>query len=70
MARHQPTSAEYQSLLTENDALRAELAECKDQLTRLQQVRRDEVGYLRDLRNENFRLHSELRFFNRREERK
>jgi len=26
MAKHEPTSAEYQSLLEENDALRAELA--------------------------------------------
>ncbi|MFZ2082236.1 MAG: hypothetical protein WAV38_37410 [Xanthobacteraceae bacterium] len=59
MAKQGAPSAE---LLTE--ALRAELAELK--LAGCEQLRKEDAGYIRELRDANMRLHAELEFFNRR----
>ena len=60
MPKLEPTRAEYQSLLDENDALRAELAELK-------RIRKEDAGYMRALWDDNRKLHAELAYFNRRE---
>jgi cell shape-determining protein MreC len=60
MPKREPTSAEYQFLLNENDALRAELAELK-------RIRKENSAYIQSLWDDNRRLHSELAWFNRRE---
>jgi len=44
MAKHEPTSTEYQSLLDENDALRAELAQLKHKLDCYQQIRKEDAS--------------------------
>ena len=54
------SAAEYQHLLDENDALRTELAE-------LRRRRKEDATYMLELWDDNRRLHSELRYFNRRE---
>ena len=60
MPKREPTSAEYQALLNENDGLRAELAELKRR-------RKENTTYIQELWDDNRRLHSELAWFNRRE---
>ena len=60
-------AAEYQQLLDENDALRAELAELKHKLACYEQIRKENTSYIQELWDDNRRLHSELNYFNRRE---
>jgi cell shape-determining protein MreC len=55
----EPTSAEFQQLLNENEALRAEIAEFRRAL-------QTEIALAEDLSKDNQRLHAELRFFNER----
>jgi len=61
------SAAEYQQLLTENDQIRAELAELRHKLACHEQMRKDNISYMQELWNENRRLHAELKFFNQRE---
>ena len=71
-----PTSAEYQQVLDENDALRAEIvklklkiSELRSQLENCQMIREEQASYIRGLWEDNRRVHAELRYFNRQEER-
>ena len=69
------TSAEYQQVLDENDALRAEIvklklkiSEIRSQLENCQMIREEQAGYIRGLWEDNQRVHAELRFCNRQQE--
>jgi len=61
--------AEYQQLLDENDALRAEIVKLKWKLENCEMIRKDQASYIRGLWEDNQRVHTELRYFNRQEER-
>jgi hypothetical protein len=65
-----PTSAEYQQVLDENDALRAEIVKLKWKLENCEMIRQEQAGYIRGLWEDNRRVHAELRFHNRQEEQK
>ena len=67
--RREPTSAEYQQVLDENDALRAEIVRLKDKLENCEMIRQEQAGYIRGLWEDNQRVHAELRLCNRQEER-
>jgi hypothetical protein len=72
MAPKQPsgsTGAEYQQLLDENDALRAEIVKLRDRLENCEMIRKDQASYIRDLWEDNRRVHTELRWYKRQEER-
>jgi hypothetical protein len=64
--------AEYQHLLAENDELRIEIAQLREakrqlaaRLTALEQRHQEDASYLRELWNDNQRVHAELRYLNR-----
>ena len=59
--------AEYQQLLDENDALRAEIVKLKWKLENCEMIRKDQASYIRGLWEDNQRVHAELRFRNRQE---
>ena len=61
--------AEYQQLLDENDALRAEIVKLKWKLENCEMIRKDQASYILGLWEDNQRVHTELRYFNRQEER-
>jgi hypothetical protein len=65
----QPTSAEYQQMLDENDALRAEIVKLKWKLENCEMIRQEQASYIRGLWEDNQRVHAELRYCNRQEER-
>jgi cell shape-determining protein MreC len=67
MPKLEPSRAEYQFLLEENDALRAELADLKHKLAVHERLRKENTTYIQALWDDNRRLHSELAYFNRRE---
>src|SRR5262249_41934917 len=67
--KREPTSAEYQQLLDENDALRAEIVKLKGKLENCEMIRQEQASYIRGLWEDNRRVHAELRYFNRQEER-
>jgi cell shape-determining protein MreC len=64
MPKREPTSAEYQNLLYENDTLRVELAGLKAELAELKRLRKENMTYTQELWNDNQRVHSQLRYFN------
>ena len=70
MARkREPTSAEYQQVLDENDSLRAEIVKLKWKLENCEMIRQEQAGYIRGLWEDNRRVHAELWYFNQQEER-
>ena len=68
--KREPTSAEYQQVLDENDALRAEIVKLGGRLENCEMIRKDQADYIRELWNDNQRVHEQLRYFNRKEEKK
>ena len=68
--KREPTSAEYQQLLDENDALRAEIVKLKWKLENCKMIRQEQASYIRGLWEDNRRMHEQLWFFERQEERK
>jgi hypothetical protein len=67
MPKHEPTSAEYQQVLNENDALRAAIVKLTDKLENCEMIRQEQDSYIRGLWEDNRRVHAELRFHNRQE---
>ena len=67
--KRDPTSAEYQQVLDENDALRAEIVKLKWKLESCEMIRQEQASYIRGLWEDNQRVHAELRYYNRQEER-
>jgi hypothetical protein len=67
MPKHEPTSAEYQQVLNENDALRTAIVKLKDKLEDYERIRKEDADYIRGLWEDNQRVHAELRYFNRQE---
>ena len=67
--KRDPTSAEYQQVLDENDALRAKIVKLKWKLENCEMIRQEQASYIRGLWEDNQRVHAELRFRNRQEER-
>ena len=67
MPKHEPTSAEYQQVLNENDALRVAIVKLKDKLESCEMIRQEQDSYIRSLWEDNRRVHAELRFYNRQE---
>ena len=70
--KREPTSAEYQQVLDENDALRAvivklelKISELRSQLENCEMIRQEQASYIRGLWEDNQRVHAELRFRNR-----
>ena len=63
--KREPTSAEYQQLLDENDALRAVIVKLKWKLENSEMIRQEQASYIRGLWEDNQRVHAELRFRNR-----
>ena len=63
-------AAEYQQVLDENDALRAEIVKLKWKLENCEMIRQEQASYIRGLWEDNRRVHAELRYFNRQEERR
>ena len=59
--KRDPSSAEYQQLLDENDALRAEIVKLKWQLENCDMIRQEQASYIRGLWEDNQRVHAELR---------
>jgi regulator of replication initiation timing len=49
----QPTSAEYQQMLDENDALRAEIVKLKWKLENCEMIRQEQASYIRGLWEDN-----------------
>ena len=66
--KREPTSAEYQQLLDENDALRAKIVKLQWKLENCEMIRQEQASYIRGLWEDNRRVHAELRYFNRQEE--
>ena len=60
-------AAEYQRVLDENDALRAEIVKLKWKLENCEMIRQEQASYIRGLWEDNQRVHAELRFRNRQE---
>jgi len=56
-----PTHVEYQQVLNENDALRAEIVKLKWKLENCEMIRKDQASYIRGLWEDNQRVHAELR---------
>ena len=52
--------AEYQQMLDENDALRAEIVKLKWKLENCEMIRKDQATYIRELWEDNQRVHAEL----------
>jgi hypothetical protein len=67
--KREPNSAEYQQVLDENDALRAEIVKLKWAIENCEMIRKDQASYIRGLWEDNRRVHEQLRYFNRQEER-
>ena len=67
--KRDPSSAEYQQLLDENDALRAEIVKLRNRLENCEMIRKDQASYIRELWEDNRRVHTELRWYTRQEER-
>ena len=67
--KREPTSAEYQQVLDENDALRAEIVKLKWKLENCEMIRQEQAIYIRGLWEDNQRVHAELRSSAGREER-
>ena len=68
--KREPThDKELTALLNENDALRAEIVKLKWKLENCEMIRKDQASYIRGLWEDNQRVHTELRYFNRQEER-
>ena len=63
--KRDPTSAEYQQVLDENDTLRAEIVKLRDRLENCEMIRKDQASYIQGLWDDNQRVHAELRFRNR-----
>ena len=66
--KREPTSAEYQQVLDENDALRAvivklelKISELRSQLENCEMIRQEQASYIRGLWEDNQRVHAELR---------
>ena len=59
--KREPTSSEYQQVLDENDALRAEIVRLKDRLENCEMIRTDQASYIRGLWEDNQKVHAELR---------
>ena len=55
-------AAEYQRVLDENDALRAEIVKLRDRLENCEMIRQEQASYIRGLWEDNQRVHAELRF--------
>jgi len=60
-------AAEYQQVLDENDALRAEIVKLKCKLENCEMIRQEQASYIRGLWEDNQRVHAELRCCNRQE---
>jgi len=67
--KHDALVEENRHLYAENDALRAEIVRLKDKLENCEMIRKDQASYIRGLWEDNQRVHTELRYFNRQEER-
>jgi hypothetical protein len=67
--KREPTSAEYQQLLDENDALRAEIVKLRWKLENCEMIRQEQASYIRGLWEDNQRVHAELRSAGRAERR-
>jgi hypothetical protein len=67
--KRDPTSAEYQQVLDENDALRAEIVKLKWKLENSEMIRQEQASYIRGLWEDNQRVHAELRLCRRQDER-
>jgi hypothetical protein len=65
--KQEPTSAEYQQVLDENDALRAEIVKLKWQLENCDMIRQEQASYICGLWEDNRKVHAELRLCNRQE---
>jgi hypothetical protein len=65
-----PMRDEHQHLLDENDALRAEIVKLKWKLENCKMIRQEQASYIRGLWEDNRRMHEQLWFFERQEERK
>jgi hypothetical protein len=65
--KREPTSAEYQQVLDENDALRAKVVKLKWKLENCEMIRQEQASYIRGLWEDNQRVHAELRLRNRQE---
>ena len=61
--------AELKHLHDENDALRAEIVKLRDRLENCEMIRKDQASYIRELWEDNRRVHTELRWYTRQEER-
>ena len=62
-------AAEYQQVLDENDALRAKIVKLKWKLENCEMIRQEQASYIRELWEDNRRVHTELRWYTRQEER-
>ena len=61
--------AELKHLHDENDALRATIVRLRDKLENCEMIRQEQASYIRGLWEDNRRVHAELRFHNRQEDR-
>ena len=73
--KHQALVEENRDLLAENDALRSEIVKLKlktrelcSRLDDYQRIRQEDAEYIRGLWEDNQRVHAQLRFYNRQEE--
>ena len=69
MAMAPKHDAELKHLHDENDALRAEIVKLKWKLENCEMIRQEQASYIRGLWEDNRRVHAELRYCNRQEER-
>jgi len=69
MAMAPKHDAELKHLHDENDALRAEIVKLRDRLENCEMIRQEQASYIRGPWEDNRRVHAELRYFNRQEER-
>jgi hypothetical protein len=67
--KHQLLVEENRHLLAENDALRSEIVKLKWKLENCEMIRKDQASYIRGLWEDNRRVHEQLRYFNRQDER-
>ena len=67
--KHHTLVEENRHLNAENDALRAEIVKLKWKLENCEMIRQEQASYIRDLWEDNRRVHAELRLCNRQEER-
>jgi regulator of replication initiation timing len=58
-----PIQDDYQHLLDENDALRAEIVKLRDRLENCEMIRKEQASYIHGLWEDNRKAHAELRSY-------